>query len=1342
MPYFNPLRSVVSAIKKSSCRSRHSIDTSRANSAKEVTLDPQQARRIQKDKKDVNKATGSRFIHRLYGRDKQTSTTSTPPTGRQSPQSEQTQENSVTGQPENTESDNVAGNGQAQSTEVQNESRNIKKGLKRWINEKGISLNEHKNRSIISTEIIKAYKNNSAGLVIKSSISHLPPEIGQLRALTSLSVHQTQLKHLPSEIGLLSALKELVLNENQLESLPATIGNLTALETLYLMGNHQLSSLPDEIGELTHLKKLYLTDSQISSLPVTIGQLKALEVLDLQGNQISRLPAEIGELKALEELRIKQNPLKDLPDSILEAITNYKLAQDIPDESIAGHKLKVDIEGIIQDGQHDEYQVVQQKDKLTGIRFSHFIKGLQSWAHKQEISSRERKNREKAIKMIMEVYSQGYEQLSLRGFGLSKLPAEISQLSSLRKLNLSNNQLNSLPIEIGQLNILKELNLSYNQFAKLPAEMGELISLRKLNLQYNQINHIDTHLLNRQIGVVTIDLHNNPLSNKARQILKSTSQLQPKNNTPTPQFSSNRQLPEEKGNEDFEKGMTRWANKQDLSYEQKEHRQFASRLILQAYKEKSQSLSLENLELTSLPVEISQLKKLKELNLNNNQLSKLTVDLSQLKTLTTLYIDKNTLISINTDLTPKNKKLRISLKDNLFSSETIQRLKDKQKEKNYKGPQLIFSDIDHIQTDNLTAKNLKEVLEKIGYITNKEGDLWDFLVESPELSDAANNITRLLAELYNQAPRENNQLSDKTRQHFERILSTLEQLYSPPDNLDTNDTANIKDILNETSPNALTHNSDHHKLSAAIRLLAISAEAQYYKNSDMRAKDDINIINSTINFVAQLQRQDIVFDKGSASFKKLFDIKNYDFTSFALTDKNKAILQLLNSGLLKSIEGYDLAPGTSVIFKTPQYLDEAQRYIRTMIRAMPTENLQKKREHQETINKNHLKEKNRLIRLFSGGSNSAETISKQRNLEDLASGLERWVNEEPSPEYQLGRQFYRTQRQQAKQRILEAYKNQSTELSLNKFQLGGNLPPEIFQLTALESLGLSNNGLTHLPPEIGQLTRLKALDLEGNQLQTLPEDIGQLTALEALSLKGNQLSDLPIEIGLMTSLERLDFSSNRLTTISADLGQLTQLQELSLENNLLATLPIAIDKLTALARLDLSYNQFTSLPAIENTLASLEILHIHNNKLTSLNPDIDQQLPNLRKLKLDNNRLKKLPEAMQKLYVKGLDFTAGGQIIYSREAETLEADLDQWVQALDPLDKEFTQRCWAKDQIINAYRHQSKELSLDGLALTSLPAEIGQLTHLKILVISSNHSNNTQVSQLRANGVAIYYWDK
>jgi Leucine Rich Repeat (LRR) protein len=133
----------------------------------------------------------------------------------------------------------------------------------------------------------------------------------------------------------------------------------------------------------------------------------------------------------------------------------------------------------------------------------------------------------------------------------------------------------------------------------------------------------------------------------------------------------------------------------------------------------------------------------------------------------------------------------------------------------------------------------------------------------------------------------------------------------------------------------------------------------------------------------------------------------------------------------------------------------------------------------------------------------------------------------------------------ALQRIEAARVSGATELSLSWLGLR-ELPAELWQLTHLEILYLSNNQLIELPPEIGLLTNLQVLHLYNNQLTRLPAEIGQLSNLQSLYLWNNQLTSLPTEIGQLTTLCYLGLSYNNLrhlpNTIS-DLPRLTELEQ-------------------------------------------------------------------------------------------------------------------------------------------------------------------------------------------------------
>ena len=72
-------------------------------------------------------------------------------------------------------------------------------------------------------------------------------------------------------------------------------------------------------------------------------------------------------------------------------------------------------------------------------------------------------------------------------------------------------------------------------------------------------------------------------------------------------------------------------------------------------------------------------------------------------------------------------------------------------------------------------------------------------------------------------------------------------------------------------------------------------------------------------------------------------------------------------------------------------------------------------------------------------------------------------------------------------------------------QLTGGIPPELGNLTELESLQLSDNQLSgSVPPEIGNNTKLFLWDMRNNTNLSgpLPDEVTNLTSLEHLKLTG------------------------------------------------------------------------------------------------------------------------------------------------------------------------------------------------------------------------------------------------
>ncbi len=259
-----------------------------------------------------------------------------------------------------------------------------------------------------------------------SELTLLPPEIGQLRALTHLWVSTNYLTSLPKEIGQLRALTHLWVNNNYLASLPKEIGQLRALNELNLPNNH-LRSLPKEIGQLDALTEFDLTHNHLTSLPKEIGQLGALTSLDLANNRLISLPKEIWQLGALTSIDLANNRLISLPKEVglLRALTYLWLN----DNHLASLPKEVGLLGALR-------------------------------------------------------------TLYLNNNHLTSVPKEIGQLKALTILWIDNNRLTSVPKEFGQLKALTHLGLHKNQLTSLPKEFGQLAALTSLWLNNNRLRRL------------------------------------------------------------------------------------------------------------------------------------------------------------------------------------------------------------------------------------------------------------------------------------------------------------------------------------------------------------------------------------------------------------------------------------------------------------------------------------------------------------------------------------------------------------------------------------------------------------------------------------------------------------------------------------------------------------------------------------------------------------------------------------------------------------------------------------------------------------------------------------
>ncbi len=311
----------------------------------------------------------------------------------------------------------------------------------------------------------------------------------------------------------------------------------------------------------------------------------------------------------------------------------------------------------------------------------------------------------------------------------------------------------------------------------------------------------------------------------------------------------------------------------------------------------------------------------------------------------------------------------------------------------------------------------------------------------------------------------------------------------------------------------------------------------------------------------------------------------------------------------------------------------------------------------------------------------------------------------------------------AQQRIAEARRTNSPRLNLSNLGLT-ELPLELFGLTNLRVLWLSDNQLHSLPPEIGALRQLARLRLNRSQLAALPPAIGELTELRELWLHDNQLERLPNKFWQLTQMRVLVLNGNQLTELPSAISQLLELLVLglgdwielrgkpyrSMQGNHLSSVPAELSLLVNLQGLHLDNNQLKSVPVELALLKNLRRLHLDNNQLKSVPVELCQ-LVNLRELVLFNNQLTKVPLEIAQLSQLEWLSLANNQLI------TVPKAIGQ-LKKLEVLGLENNDLF----SIPNEFEQLSnlKSLWLNNNQLTAIPVKLGQLSKLKELRLDGN----------------------
>ncbi|KAF7121484.1 hypothetical protein RHSIM_Rhsim13G0188900 [Rhododendron simsii] len=294
-------------------------------------------------------------------------------------------------------------------------------------------------------------------------------------------------------------------------------------------------------------------------------------------------------------------------------------------------------------------------------------------------------------------------------------------------------------------------------------------------------------------------------------------------------------------------------------------------------------------------------------------------------------------------------------------------------------------------------------------------------------------------------------------------------------------------------------------------------------------------------------------------------------------------------------------------------------------------------------------------------------------------------------------------------------------LSNNSFT--GTFPPSFFSNSSkLEDINLYGNRLEgKIPPEIGNLRNLKKLVMESNQFTgSIPASIFNISTLEIIGFSYNGLSgNLPATMCYCPSkLQVLALSWNNLDgEIPSALSECSELQTLSLSvNNFRGRIPWEIGNLTMLKKLYLGRNNLEGEIPHQLGQLKLEVLQMQSDGLTGLVPPVIFNISSLTYVSLVNNTLSgSLPMDMchclpllERLYLFGNKFTG-----------RLPSSIGNCTSL-----KDFS---LSHNNFTGSIPQEIVKLGLEGLdmfdnSLTGvLPSDIFNISTLKLLSFAMNH---------------------
>jgi Leucine-rich repeat (LRR) protein len=138
--------------------------------------------------------------------------------------------------------------------------------------------------------------------------------------------------------------------------------------------------------------------------------------------------------------------------------------------------------------ENNQHWFLVKEHHLIELKFNYFKWKFLKEYHGKTESLKKYKDLDLLLSLLIQMKGEHRDSI--------QIPASISNLTYLEKLDISENNLKSLPSSMENLNSLIILDLSGNLFKSVPKALFSLKNLKKLDLSYNKLQKIPSSLIN------------------------------------------------------------------------------------------------------------------------------------------------------------------------------------------------------------------------------------------------------------------------------------------------------------------------------------------------------------------------------------------------------------------------------------------------------------------------------------------------------------------------------------------------------------------------------------------------------------------------------------------------------------------------------------------------------------------------------------------------------------------------------------------------------------------------------------------------------------------------------